>query len=153
MTLEEFTGKKQVPQIPQTAKEVEAYIQKLLATDMTVDIFLDKIATLLALIGEEQLDSTKIIGQVGYKGSPLIPEWEHKPNQIPFYVKDPLTEKSVPDPRVIYIGRFIYKMGKIMENNGHGFMYELYVRTAQRIHCFISPLNDAWTGIGTWNFE
>lgn len=40
-----------------------------------------------------------------------------------------------------------------MENNGHGFMYELYVRTAQRIHCFISPLNDAWTGIGTWNFE
>lgn len=82
MTLEEFTGKKQVPQIPQTAKEVEAYIQKLLATDMTVDIFLDKIATLLALIGEEQLDSTKIIGQVGYKGSPLIPEWEHKPNTI-----------------------------------------------------------------------
>lgn len=154
MTLDEFTGRSSQSQAPKTAREVEAYIQNILQSNPNITIidFIDKVSVILAQIGDENLDPTKPTGGgVGYKGSPMLPEWSHKPNQIPFHINDPLTGKSVPDPRVMCIGKIMYKLGQANERQGHAFMYELYVRTAQKIHCFVSPLNDAWTGIGTWN--
>ena len=140
MTLDEFTGRSSQPQAPRTAREVEACIQSILQSNpnITVIDFIDKVSVILAQIGDENLDSTNPTGgSVGYKGSPLLPEWNHKPNQIPFHVNDPLTGKNVPDPRVICIGRLMYKLGQANDRQGHEFMYELYVRTAQKIHCFV----------------
>ena len=154
MTLEEFTGRSSSQQAPKTAREVEVYIERILQSNpnITVVDFLDRVSVVLAQIGDENLDSTKPTGSsVSYKGSPWLPEWSEKNNQTPFYINDHLTGKSVPDPRVIAIGKLIYKLGQANGRQGHEFMYELYVRTAQKIHCFVSPLNDAWTGIGTWN--
>ena len=106
----------------------------------------------MAAIGEECLDSTKIVGTVGYAGSPLIPRWEVKPNSRPFHIVDPITNQLVADPRVIMIGRHIYQFGgKVFPGHGFDVMRELYTATGKVFHSVMWPLNHAWDGIGPWH--
>ena len=151
MTLEEFTGQSMPTNVPKTARETEQLIGNMIKTKNYQSDwdFVDDLAIILAAIGEECLDSSKVVGQVGYAGSPLKPEWAYKEGQYPFHINDVVTGKRVPDPRVIIIGRIMHKIGQY---SGHGleYMQELYKATGKLFHSFISPLNHAWNGIGNW---
>ena len=151
MTLEEFTGHSTPTNTPKTARETEELIMNMIHTKNYKSDwdFVDDLAKILAAIGEESLDSSNVIGQVGYAGSPLIPEWKYKEGKYPFHITDPVTGKNVPDPRVIIIGRIMHKIG---QHTGYGleYMQELYTATGKLFHSFISPLNYAWNGIGDW---
>ena len=151
MNLQEFTGHSVLPSIPKTAKETQDFIMNMLRTKNYQSDwdFVDDLAILLARIGEECLDSTKVVGKVGYAGSPLIAEWAVKDGCYPFHIKDPIAGKSVCDPRVQLIGRFIHKVGA---QSGYGLVYmqELDKATGKVFHSYISPLDYAWEGIGGW---
>lgn len=151
MNLQEFTGRSLPSNNPKTAKETQDLIFKMIQTKNYQSDwdFVDDLAIVLARIGEECLDPNKVVGQVGYAGSPLIPEWAVKEGCYPFHIKDPLTGKDVCDPRVQLIGRFIHKVGS---QSGYGleYMQELYKATGKVFHSYISPLDYAWDGIGGW---
>jgi hypothetical protein len=152
MDLQEFTGKSMPNSNPKTAKETEDYVQNLIKTKNYKSIwdFVDDLAVLLARIGEESLDSSKIVGEVGYAGSPLKPRWAIKDGCEPFHIKDSITGKFVSDPRVLLIGRIICKIGS-QQGYGYEFMEELYKATGKEFHSFISPLGYAWSGISEWS--
>lgn len=136
---------------PKTANEIGPLLLQFVKTSVDTFGFFEKVSDLLAEICTESLDSTKKIGSVGYDGSPLIDEWEYKDNCYPFHIKDNITNKMVSDPRVILIGKFLDKYGQLnYRGDGMIVMREVYIRTAQRIHTTIRPLDYAWSGIGSW---
>lgn len=152
MTLEELTGKRLPNQSLKTANDVLNYIKNLMSSKkMTDGEFIDELAKLLALIGEECLDSQKVIGTTSYAQGPLLPEWDIKSGKFPFHIKDNITHKSVADPRVVLIGKIIHQVGEVSQQ-GHEYMYELYVTTGKYYHSYMSPLSIAWSGIGTWQY-
>ena len=139
---------------PKTTEEVARLLVQFDKTTEDTHGFFEKVSDLMSDICAESLDSTKIIGKVGYDGSPLIDEWEDKEGCMPFHIKDKITNKMVPDPRVILIGKVLDQFGKqYYKDKGDGLiaMREVSIRTAQRIHSTIRPLDYAWNGIGSWS--
>ncbi len=136
---------------PKTVKETLKMLISIVERDTNTEIIYGKVADILADICTESLNPLKPTGgKVGYAGSPLIDEWEYKENAYPFHIKDNITQRMVPDPRVVLIGKFIYQIG--VDNFGDGMpdMQTVYQKTGQRIHTYVSPLSAAWHGIGWW---
>lgn len=151
MNIQQFTGCEALSSNPKTARETEELIKNMIKTKdyQSDEDFINDLSIILARIGEECLDSNRVIGEVGYADGPLNPKWEIKDGCYPFHIKDPVTGKEVCDPRVQLIGRFVYRLGSY---SGYGleYMQGLYVATGKVFHSFISPLNYAWSGIGGW---
>lgn len=112
--------------------------------------FFERVSDLMAEICSESLNPNKVVGRVGYDGSPLIDEWAYIEGKYPFHVKDNITGEQVADPRVIAIGKFLVEHGRFYYHDDMASMNEVYIRTAQRIHTRIRPLDYAWSGIGSW---
>jgi len=135
---------------PKTTNEIANLLVHFDKTTEDTHSFFEKVSDLMSDICTEALDSTKIIGSVGYDGSPLIDEWDDRENCMPFHIKDNITDKMVPDPRVILIGKVLDQFGKQYYRDGMMAMREVYIRTAQRVHTTIRPLDYAWSGVGSW---
>lgn len=135
---------------PKTVEEVARVILQIDKTTQDTDSFFARVSDLMAEICAEALDSSKIIGKVGYDGSPLIDQWAEKEGCFPFHIKDRITNKMVPDPRVILIGQALDRFGKQYYQNGMIAMREVYILTGQRVHTYMRPLDYAWSGIGSW---
>lgn len=153
MTLEELTGKQRPVNVPQTAKDVELFIVNAIRNrtyEYDGDL-LDALAQILAGIGNQSLNSSKQVGTVKYADGPLLARWDYVEGKRPFFIKDNITGKQVADPRVVLIGKFAHKLGSI-SNQGHEFMYDLYVMTGKYYHSFMSDLSFAWDGIATWQY-
>ena len=135
---------------PKTTEEVARLLVQFDKTTEDTYGFFEKVSDLLSDICTESLDSTKIIGSVGYDGSPLIDEWADRENCMPFHIKDKITNQKVPDPRVMLIGKVLDHYGKQYYRDGMAAMHEVYIRTAQRIHTSPRSLDYAWSGIGFW---
>lgn len=69
----------------------------------------------------------------------------HKQGMEAFHVKDPVTNKFVPDPRVIMIGRYLYQIGglELMQRTYNG-VTQLGFKGTTRY------LSYAWNGLGEW---
>ena len=135
---------------PKTANETAQLLLQFDKTTKDTYSFFEKVSDLLSDICKESLDSNKIVGTVGYDGSPQIDAWEYKDNCYPFHIKDAITNEMVADPRVILIGKVLDQFGKQYYRDGMVAMNEVYIRTAQRIHTTIRPLDYAWSGVGSW---
>jgi hypothetical protein len=135
---------------PKTTDEIARLLVQIERTTQDTNSFFAKVSDLMAEICTEALDSTKIIGNVGYAGSPLIDKWAEKDGCYPFHIKDKITNKMVPDPRVILIGKALDHVGKEYYRDGMMAMREVYILTGQRVHTFMRPLDYAWHGIGLW---
>ncbi len=103
-------------------------------------------------IGNESLDPSKEYTAGGWFafGVGDVPErkvWPSKEGKEPFHIKDPVTNKSVPDPRVTMIGRYLYQIGglELMQRVYYG-MEECGYKGGTGI------LSCAWVGIGTWQY-
>ncbi|WP_321425988.1 hypothetical protein [uncultured Bacteroides sp.] len=150
MTLEEMTGAMRPTNVPKTATELQNLVIKNIQSRKYQNNyeFLEDMGRMLAVIGEESLDSSKIVGDTGYKGTHL-PLWDIREGMHDFFVIDPITKKSVPDPRVMLLGKMIYMVGN-QSGQGHEYMYEAYCEAGKIYHGIISSLNYAWNGIGSW---
>ena len=152
MTLEEITGVSQRMTVPRTASELQDLVIRNINNNKYPDdgAFLQDMGKILAAIGEESLDSTKIEGVTGYKGT-CLKRWAIKEGKHDFHVIDPITKKSVVDPRVILLGKMIYMVGN-QSGQGHEYMYEAYCEAGKVYHGFISTLDMAWNCIGSWQY-
>jgi hypothetical protein len=150
MTLEEMTGVSRPSFVPQSAAELQRMIfNDIDSGKFSTDFeFIQAMGKILAAIGEESLDSSKVVGITGYKGTRL-PRWDVKEGKREFHIKDTITNQSVPDPRVIMIGKLVYTVGN-QSGDGQAYMYETYCEAGKIYHGLISSLNWAWNGIGTW---
>ena len=150
MKLEELTGVSRPNLVPKSAAELQKIILNNIRANKYSNDFelIQQLAKYLAAIGEESLDSSKVVGVTGYKGTRL-PRWDVKEGMREFYIKDPITKESVPDPRVIMIGKLIYQIGNY-SGDGHAFMYETYCEAGKIYHGYISNLDWAWNGVGSW---
>lgn len=100
----------------------------------------------LVAIGKEALDYNKPIGGCGYYDR--LGKWhnvyEPKENDLDFHVKDPITGKFKPDPRVVRIGEIINKEG------GLSLMQAAFYEVKYSHAGTIKALEYAWHGIGEW---
>lgn len=107
------------------------------------------IVEFLIEIGNESLDPSKEYtagGWIAIGGAmPLHQVWPPKEGKYPFHIKDLITDKCVPDPRVTMIGRYLYQYGglNLMQRVYNG-MNELGYKGSLR------ALDYAWNGIGSW---
>ncbi|WP_444297695.1 hypothetical protein [Leyella stercorea] len=152
-SLEGITGKKRPNQsiAPATAQGVEQWVRTAISSGKykTDSEFLDALAEILAAIGNESLNSSKIVGKVQYAQGPVLDQWDYTEGKRPFKVKDSLTEKWVGDPRVMYIGRLAAQIGS-MSDQANEYMVYLYRSTGRFYHSFMSDLGYTWSDIPEW---
>mgnify|MGYP007002653347 CR=1 FL=1 len=135
---------------PKTVQEVAGRLKVIYEQSPDTFTFFNGVSDMMAEICSESLDPNKVVGTVGYDGSPLIDEWAYQEGKYPFHIKDNITGEQVTDPRVMLVGKFLVEHGNLYYQDDMASMREVYIRTAQRIHTRIRPLDYAWSGIGSW---
>lgn len=131
-----------------TTDDVMRKIQSI--KGVTDDIWLDKVADIIIEIGNESLNRFKPTGShVGMRGGAILEEWSVKDDCNPFHVKDRVTNKWLPDPRIILIGKLINEVGRV-SGEGLQYMQEAYYDTMRKYHGSVRNLDYAWSGIGNW---
>jgi hypothetical protein len=152
-SLEEITGRTRPNQsvAPTNAQGVEQWVRTALSSGKYKNDgdFLDALAEILAAIGNESLNSSKIIGKVQYAKGPLLDQWDYSEGKKPFKVKDLLTGEWIGDPRVMYIGRLAAQLGR-MSGQANEYMVYLYRSTGRFYHSSMSDLGYTWSGIPDW---
>lgn len=152
-SLEDITGKKRPSQsiAPATAQGVEQWVRTAISSGKykTDSEFLDALAEILAAIGNESLNPSKIVGKVQYAQGPVLDQWDYTEGKQPFKVKDSLTGKWVGDPRAMYIGRLAAQIGRVSDQ-ANEYMVYLYRATGRFYHSFMSDLGYTWSDISDW---